>query len=42
VPAVEADQLVVIREGAGILRKQKFDRRSAGLPPSRGRFGGPL
>jgi enediyne biosynthesis protein E4 len=41
VPAVEADQLVVIREGAGILRKQKFDRRSAGLPPSRGRFGGP-
>jgi hypothetical protein len=31
VPAVEADQLVVIREGAGILRKQKFERRSAGL-----------
>ena len=26
VPNVEADQLVVIREGAGILRRQKFRR----------------
>ncbi len=24
IPAVDADQLVVIREGAGILRRQKF------------------
>jgi len=27
VPNVEADQLVVIREGAGILRRQKFNQR---------------
>ncbi len=26
IPNVEADQLVVIREGAGILRRQKFGR----------------
>ena len=26
IPDVEADQLVVIREGAGILRREKFGR----------------
>jgi hypothetical protein len=30
IPAVEADQLVVIREGAGILRRQRFGSRKGG------------
>jgi hypothetical protein len=37
VPAVEADQLVVIREGAGIVRRQTFARSNA----PRERSGGP-